>query len=92
MTIDQLRQRYAVHQQAAEVAYITECFGDQLAATGKVPSDLRGREAIDYYLISTHSWLPAQVRALSWEEIQAVLHAELSGWTLSRDARAAMGR
>lgn len=87
-----LRQNYLLHITQAEQNFITECFGDYLGASGQVPAGLRGREAIEHYLINKHHWLPAQVRALSWEDLRACLLAELSSWTLPADARAAMGR
>jgi hypothetical protein len=92
MNVGLLRQNYLLHITQAEQNFITECFGDYLEESGAVPAGLLGREAIEHYLINKHHWLPAQVRSLSWEDLRACLHAEIAGWTLPAEARAAMQR
>lgn len=73
---------YRLHVAQAGMAYITELFGDHLADTGQVPDDLTGRAAIEHYLMQKHHWLPAQLRAMSWSDLGAALHAEMKDWRM----------
>ena len=49
--------------------------GDSLHDDGKTASHL-GKEAVYYYLIQKHNWLPDQVRSLSTEDLFFVLDSE----------------
>ena len=65
--------------------YHLEVFGDHLAKReGYKEHD--GLDAIHYYLMCKHGWLPSQARSLSWEDLQFSLAEEMSGWTLPEEA------
>lgn len=74
------------HDVVAGLDYCLEVFGDQLAEKQGY-RDLDGIEALRYYLLLKHGWLPAQVRALSTDDLRFALHLELQGWNLPADAR-----
>jgi len=67
------------HAQGAS-AYHLELFGDQLAKReGYKEHD--GLDAIRYYLMLEHGWLPREVRAMSVDDLQFATAELFSGWT-----------
>lgn len=72
--------RRELHRSQGELDFLLEVFGDQLAEE-KGYKDLDGIEALRYYLMQKHHWLPRDVRSLSYEDIRFALHSELQGWT-----------
>lgn len=89
---DALEARWRTHASQAELAFLAECFGDELARTGRVEASLRGRDALEAYLINKHHWLPSTVRALSWEDLRCALHSELQAWRAAPEVLACVGR
>jgi len=83
------RHRMQVAQ--AGLNYSLECFGDHLAKQ-KGYKNLDGFDALRYYLMEKHHWLPAPARALSMEDLAFALHQERQGWTLPKAALQAEGR
>ncbi|KUL94142.1 hypothetical protein DK26_19395 [Bosea sp. WAO] len=73
--MDEVRLKLA--QTAAELHTFTLKFGDEL---GRKPpyKGLDGMDAIVLYLVNKHHWLPADVRAISQEDLRIVLNEELS--------------
>ncbi len=67
-------------------AFCLDVFGDYLAEREGY-KELEGIEAIHFYLVTKHHWLPAQVRSMSYVDMRFVLSEEMSGWTLPKDAR-----
>jgi hypothetical protein len=65
----------------AQRAFQTECFGDHLARREGYKA-LSGMDAIHFYLIEKHHWLPAQVKALNAEDLMLLLEEEMHGWTV----------
>ena len=84
MSRDELnRSRRQLHQAIGELAYHLELFGDHLAAReGYQEHD--GLDAIHFYLIQKHHWLPSVVRSMSSEDLRFVLSEEMSGWTVPK--------
>jgi len=66
--------------------YHIDCFGDHLAKREKYKS-LDGIEAVHYYLVQKYNWMPAQVRALNFEDLKFLLTEEMHNWTLPQEAR-----
>lgn len=63
-----------------------ECFGDDLAKREGYKG-LKGMDALFYYLVQKHHWLPSQVRALNVEDLELLFSEEREGWILPKDAR-----
>ncbi|WP_157680989.1 hypothetical protein BGP89_14045 [Luteimonas sp. JM171] len=76
-TMHQVRQRY--HEANGQLNAQLELFGDELAEKHKW-SGLSGHEAVRFYLLKKHHWLPSQVNAMSFDDLRFALTEELSGW------------
>lgn len=87
MSSTELNQaRKSLLHSEADLAYCLELFGDHLA-TKHGYSGLDGFDAIRYYLMQKHHWLPRDLAALSHNDMRLALHAEMKGWTLPQAAR-----
>ena len=71
----------------AGLTYALEVFGDQLAKNQKYKSGLDGLEAVRYYLMQKHHWLPRDVQSLNYDDLKFAMSEELAGWTLPKAAR-----
>jgi hypothetical protein len=60
-------------------AFHLDLFGDHLAEREGY-KEHKGREALHYYLVQKHHWLPSQARSLSWDDLQFLFDEEMSGW------------
>lgn len=75
--------RRRLQEAEGSLAYHLDMFGDKLAERqGYV--GLSGFEAIRYYLMQKHHWLPRDVAALSYLEMRFALHEEMQGWTVPK--------
>lgn len=81
---NETRQR--LHRARGEMDYHLEVFGDALAQQQGY-KDLDGMEALRYYLMLKHGWLPRDVLSMSSDDVRFALHQELQGWTLPAVAR-----
>jgi len=79
--------RNGLHMAKGNLAYALEVFGDELAKRQKYKSDLDGMEAVRYYLVQKHHWLPREVNSMSYDDLLFAMSEELAGWTLPKDAR-----
>ena len=70
--------RKRLHEAQAGLNLHLEIFGDSLSSTHGWKNDLRGFEAIHYYLMQKHHWLPAQLKAMSLEDLRFALSEELA--------------
>lgn len=61
-------------------------FGDHLAKREGY-KEHKGFEALHYYLVQKHHWLPAQVKALNVDDLAFLFAEEMSGWTVPKEAR-----
>lgn len=75
-----------MHAAKSNLNYLLEVFGDDLARREGY-RDINGIEAIHLYLVNKHHWLPRDVRAMSYDDLQFALHTEMQGWTPPPDAR-----
>jgi hypothetical protein len=85
---DKDEQRYNearrnVRIEEGKLQYHVDLFGDHLAKKHKYKRH-RGIEAVWFYLIQTHHWTPATVRALNTEDLRFLLEEEMSGWTVPK--------
>lgn len=76
-----LDARRRVIQAEADLAYVLTRFGDKLSEDEGY-SDVNGMEAVWLYLIRTHHWTPATVRAMTPEDMRFVLEVEMQGFTI----------
>ncbi len=73
--------RKGIHDATAGLNYAMEVFGDELAKKQKYKG-LDGLEALRYYLMLKHGWLPRDVSSMSLDDMRFALHQEMQGWTL----------
>jgi hypothetical protein len=75
----------SLRQMEAKLTYNLEVFGDYLAEReGYKEHD--GMDALHYYLIQKHHWLPYQSRSLSVDDLRFLFEEEMAGWTLPKEA------
>ena len=78
-----LKQKYAAQ---GNTAYYLAVYGNALAEREGY-KELDGMDAIFFYLIQKHNWLPKDVRSMSYEDIKFVLSEEMADWTAPPEAR-----
>lgn len=88
---DRNKYRYEGHQAQGGLMYCLEVLGDQLGKKHKWKNDLDGLDAVRFYLMQKHHWLPFQVRAMSGDDLRFAMSEELAGWTLPKEARVPAG-
>lgn len=81
------KTRKALHDAQGNLTYSMEVFGDHLAKQLGYKSGLDGLNAVRYYLMQKHHWLPREVNAMSHDDLRFALSEELAGWTLPAVAR-----
>jgi len=64
--------------------YILARFGDQLAEQGGYKENA-GIDAVYFYLVQKHHWLPKDVKSMSTEDLVFVLSEEMSGFTMKEE-------
>ena len=70
----------------ADMIYGLHCFGDYLAKREGYRVH-KGIDAVHYYLILKHGWLPAAVRSMNPLDLCFALEEELCVWTLPQECR-----
>ncbi|MCO7224723.1 hypothetical protein [Pleionea sp. CnH1-48] len=76
---------HKVFETSVERNYTLIVFGDELARREKYQG-LNGMDAIHYYLVQKHNWLPSQVKSLSMDELHFLLTEDMHGWELPKEA------
>ncbi|MBH1555824.1 hypothetical protein I5U56_06520 [Stenotrophomonas maltophilia] len=84
--------RYQNHYWRIHAEYALEVFGDSLKKSQGWKNDLTGLDAVHYYLVQKHHWLPSVVRAMSLEDLRFALTEEMHGWKLPKDAGGQEGK
>lgn len=79
-----------LHAAEGGLNYILVAFGDHIAQREGY-KDADGLDAVHFYLIHKHHWLPRDVRAMSFDDLRFVLREEMTGWTLPAEARVPKG-
>jgi hypothetical protein len=77
--------KHALHQSHATLIFYLEVFGDHLADREEY-KEHKGFDALYYYLIQKHRWLPSQARSLNFDDLRFLFAEEMSGWTLPKEA------
>ncbi|MBO6892854.1 MAG: hypothetical protein JJ866_13005 [Roseibium sp.] len=80
---------YRLERVNADLNFGLVVFGDRLAQREGY-KEHKGVEAIQFYLVQKHNWLPSQVKAMSPEDLRFCVAEEMSGWTLPAEAINAM--
>ena len=82
---DYYKADYDLCVSSGKLNYHLHRFGEHIAKREKYKRHT-GIDAIHFYLIQKHHWLPFQVRSMSDEDLRFVLTEEMHGWTLPKDA------
>jgi hypothetical protein len=69
-----------------ERAFHVDLFGDYIAEREGYKAH-GGLDAVRYYLIQKHHWLPRDVRSLNLDDLLFVLEEEMSGWHVPPEFR-----
>ncbi|UYO49659.1 hypothetical protein KQX64_03325 [Rhodopseudomonas palustris] len=83
---DLYKAKRGVERARGEQAYHLAVFGDTLAKR-KGYKEHSGIDAVHYYLVQKHNWLPSVVRAMNTDDLVFCLEEEMSGWVLPESAR-----
>jgi len=78
-----LKQKYALK---GDTAYYLELFGHAIAEREGYQK-VDGMEAIYFYLVQKHHWLPRDVRTMRMEDLCLVLAEEMAVWKAPKAAR-----
>lgn len=73
--------RHDKHVYGGKLTYSLEVFGDSLAEKHGYDG-LSGLDAVRYYLMQKHHWLPRDLHSMSHDDLRFALTQELAGWTL----------
>ena len=76
-----------LYEAGASIQFAVDCFGDHLAKREKYKA-VDGLDAVHFYLMQKHGWIPSQVRTMSYDDLEFALREEMQGWTLPKAARA----
>ena len=68
-----------LRQVEGSLAFHLDLFGDVLASREGYMKH-HGLDALHYYLVQKHHWLPSQARSLNWVDLQFLFAEEMSGW------------
>jgi hypothetical protein len=85
MTKEHYQATKALRLTEGQLAYHVDCFGNHLAKREGYKAH-SGIEAVQFYLMNKHGWLPSQVRSMSHDDLRFCLEEEMSGWTLPTEA------
>jgi hypothetical protein len=78
--------RAQLHFTSGALGFGLEMFGDHIAAREGY-KEHTGLEAVRFYIINKHGWLPRDVNAMNIDEMRFLLAEEMHGWTLPVEAR-----
>ena len=88
--ITETKTRYAtlsrLHQAKGGLNYCLDVFGDHLAEREGYKAS-GGMDAVYYYLMTKHHWLPRDVKSMSQDDLTFALREELQDWPLPPEAR-----
>jgi hypothetical protein len=86
MSDDLLRQSTArLHHAKGAMLYSLELFGDELAKRQKY-KEHTGLDAVRYFLMCKHGWLPRDVCSMSEDDLTFAMAEEKSGWIMPKGA------
>lgn len=82
------KNRRGFHEGDAELNAQLDVFGNQLAKQHGW-SELEDDQAVRFYLLRKHHWLPSQVNSMTYAEMRFALSEELAGWLPPENVRSA---
>ena len=82
LELESAQVRMRLHATIADSAFLLDMFGDDLARRNKYPTSLSGLEAVRFYLMQKHDWLPRDVQSMSTEELAFAVSEEIAKWKL----------
>ncbi|ARR57208.1 hypothetical protein HY78_15650 [Rhizorhabdus wittichii DC-6] len=75
-----------VHHTTGALNFCLEMFGNELAKREGY-REYKAMDAIYFYLMMKHGWLPRDVRSMSFEDLRFALGEEMHGWALPKHLR-----
>lgn len=75
---------HRVHAEA-DLFFNLHVFGDHLAKTHGYAHH-QGIEAVHYFLMLKHGWLPSQLKSMSAEDLRFAIEEDMAGWTVPPEA------
>jgi len=75
----------------ADMHVALDIFGDELAKRYKY-KEHDGIDAVHFWIIERHHWMPSVVRAMNSEDLRFLLEEEMSGWTWPKEALRALDK
>lgn len=76
---------YRLEEAQSGLNFSLYVFGDYLAKKHGYKS-VYGIDAVHYYLMQKHNWLPSVIKSMSKEDLRFCLEEEMHGWTLPKEA------
>lgn len=85
LDIESAKLIYKSYKANAALYFFLEMFGRDLAKKmGYSWLEQDGIEAIQYFLMQKHNWLPAQVKSMSLDDLSLAVEQERQSWTLDK--------
>lgn len=75
-----------LHHATGGLNFSLEVFGNHVAEREGYQEN-KGLDAIRFYLMEKHGWLPMQVNSMSMDDLRFAMSEEMFGWTLPTEAR-----
>ena len=72
------------HEATAKLNTLLEAFGDELAKRNKYRS-VHGIDAVRFFLVQKHHWLPSVVSAMTFDDLRFALSEEMHGWKVPKN-------
>lgn len=88
MTNWQYQLSAGIHSLDGARNFHLELFGNTLASDNKY-SEHKGIDAIRYFLMQKHNWLPNAVRSMSLDDLNFAISEEMRHWTVPKEAHEA---
>lgn len=86
MSIEKYAALHRLHTTIGQLNYALAVFGDHLAKRESYKT-VDGMDAIHFYLVQKHGWLPRDAKSMSADDLRFALSEELADWTLPPNAR-----
>ncbi|KKC24963.1 hypothetical protein WP12_16735 [Sphingomonas sp. SRS2] len=75
-----------LHHATGGLNFHLEMFGNELAKREGY-REYKAMDAIHFYLMTKHGWLPRDIRSMSFDDLRFALGEEMAGWTLPHNLR-----
>lgn len=88
MTTQQFELAAKLHNLDGASNFHLELYGNDLAKKNGY-KEHQGIDAIQFYLMQKHNWLPSAVRSMSLDDLKFAIAEDKNGWTIPAEARGA---